>query len=235
MKISKIVFLTLSYNFRLKSFRKANITKSCGISAYTVFQFLLILIFQDKNLFRFLNSKCKYLVVSKNTYYRFLNNTSFNWIRFILLLSAKVPHIFCTLIRLKQVKVFEDFLVKHNRSKTVGLLTWIYGYVEHKYQKGFNMFTLGWSDSYSFISVGFHLLSFAKKSNHYQEIFDKIDHQTNGYKTRGKNLLAKLEAVILLIQRVLATDIQADYNIKISNKYKILYIFIILISKSLVI
>lgn len=34
--------------------RKANITKSCGISAYKVFQFLLLLAFQGKNLFRFL-------------------------------------------------------------------------------------------------------------------------------------------------------------------------------------
>ena len=51
--------------------RKANITKSCGISAYEVFQFLLLLVFQGKNLFRFLNSKRMDLAVSKNTYYRF--------------------------------------------------------------------------------------------------------------------------------------------------------------------
>lgn len=41
-----------------KLLRKANITKSCG--------------------------------VSNNTYYRFFNNASFNWARFLLLLSAKV-------------------------------------------------------------------------------------------------------------------------------------------------
>ena len=55
-----------------KLLRRANITKSCGISAYEVFQFLLLLVFQGKNLFRFLNSKRKDLAVSKNTYYRFL-------------------------------------------------------------------------------------------------------------------------------------------------------------------
>lgn len=38
-----------------KLFHKSNITKSCGVSAYEVFQFLLLLIFQGKNLFRFLN------------------------------------------------------------------------------------------------------------------------------------------------------------------------------------
>lgn len=54
-----------------KLLRKSNITKSCGISAYEVFQFLLMLVFQGKNLFRFLNSKRKEQAVSKNTYYRF--------------------------------------------------------------------------------------------------------------------------------------------------------------------
>ena len=40
-----------------KPMRKSNIKKSCGVSAYEVFQFLLLLVFQGKNLFRFLNSK----------------------------------------------------------------------------------------------------------------------------------------------------------------------------------
>ena len=70
--------------------RKSNISKSCEISAYEVFQFLLLLVFQGKNLFRFLNSKHRDLAVSKNTYYRFLNEASFNWKKFLLLLSAKV-------------------------------------------------------------------------------------------------------------------------------------------------
>ena len=52
-----------------KILKKSNIAKSCGISAYEVFQFLLLLVFQGKNLFRFLNSKYKDQAVSKNTYY----------------------------------------------------------------------------------------------------------------------------------------------------------------------
>ena len=59
-----------------KLLRKSNISKSCGVSAYEIFQFLLLLVFQGKNLFRFLNSKRKDQAVSKNTYYRFLNEVS---------------------------------------------------------------------------------------------------------------------------------------------------------------
>lgn len=196
-----------------KLMRKANITKSCGISAYEVFQFLLLLVFQGKNLFRFLNSKRKDLAVSKNTYYRFLNDASFNWTKFLLLLSAKVTSAFSRLTRPERVKVFvlDDSVIRRNRSKAVELLARVYDHVEHKYQKGFTLLTLGWSDGYSFAPVGFNLLSSAKKSNRYQEISDKTDHRTNGYKTRKESMLAKPDAAILLIQRALAAGIQADY------------------------
>ena len=196
-----------------KLMRKSNITKSCGVSAYEVFQFLLLLVFQGRNLFRFLNSKRKEQAVSKNTYYRFLNDTSFNWTKFLLLLAAKVTSAFSRLTRPERVKVFvlDDSVVKRNRSKAVELLARVYDHVEHKYQKGFTLLTLGWSDGYSFVPVGFNLLSSAKKNNRYQEISDKIDHRTNGYKTRKESMFAKPDAAILLIQRALAAGIRADY------------------------
>lgn len=193
--------------------RKSNITKSCGVPAYEVFQFLLLLVFQGKNLFRFLNSKRKELAVSKNTYYRFLNSTSFNWTRFLLLLAAKVTSAFNSLTRPERVKVLvlDDSVIKRNRSKAVELLARVYDHVEHKYQKGFTMLTLGWSDGYSFVPVGFNMLSSGKKSNRYQEISDQIDHRTNGYKNRRESLLAKPEAAALLVKRALNAGIEADY------------------------
>jgi hypothetical protein len=38
-----------------------------------------MLVFHGKNLFRSLESKHSDYTVSKNTYYRFLSNPSFNW------------------------------------------------------------------------------------------------------------------------------------------------------------
>ena len=196
-----------------KLLRKANITKNCGVPAYEVFQFLLLLVFQGRNLFQFLNSKRKQQAVSKNTYYRFLNDASFNWARFLLLLSAKVTSVFSNLTRRERVKVLvlDDSVVRRSRSKAVELLARVYDHVEHKYQKGFTMLTLGWSDGYSFVPVGFNLLSSAKKSNRYQEISDKIDRRTNGYKARKESLLAKPDAALLLIRRALNAGIKADY------------------------
>lgn len=135
--------------------RKANIKKSCGVPAFEVFRFLLLLVFQGKNLFRFLDSKKKELAVSKNTYYRFLNETTFSWARFLLLLAVKVIQIFSSLTRPQRVKVLvlDDSIVKRNRSKAVELLARVYDHVAQTYQKGFTMLALGWSDGYSFVNA----------------------------------------------------------------------------------
>ena len=196
-----------------KLLRKANITKNCGIPAYEVFQFLLLLVFQGKNLFRFLNSKHKDQAVSRNTYYRFLNETSYNWNRFLLLLAAKVTAIFDRLTRRERVKVLilDDSVIKRNRSKKVELLARIYDHVEHKFQKGFMLPALGWSDGYSFIPVGFNMLSSASESNRYQEMSADIDRRSNGYKVGKESLIAKTDAAVMLIQRALNAGIQADY------------------------
>ncbi len=196
-----------------KLLRQSNITKNCGIPAFEVFQFLLLLVFQGKSLFRFLNSKHKDQAVSKNTYYRFLSETSYNWKKFLLLLAVKVTTAFDRLTKPNRVKAFvlDDSVVKRNRSKKVELLARVYDHVEHKFQRGFSMLALGWTDGYSFVPVGFNMLSSANKSNRYQKISDNIDHRTNGYKCRKDSMLSKPEAAVKLIQNALDEGIMADY------------------------
>ena len=132
-----------------KLLRASNIVKSCGVPAFEVFQFLLLLVFQGKNLFRFLNSKHKDQAVSKNTYYRFLNETSYNWYKFLLLLAAKVTSAFDALTRPERIKVLvlDDSIFSRNRSKAVELLARVYDHVSHQFMKGYTMLTLGWSES----------------------------------------------------------------------------------------
>lgn len=196
-----------------KLLRRANITKSGGVSAYEVFQFLLLLVFQGKNLFRFLNSKHKEQAVSKNTYYRFLNKVSYNWSRFLMLLAVKVTSAFDRLTRPERVNVLilDDSVIKRNRSKKMELLARVYDHVEHKFQKGFTLLTLGWSDGYSFVPTGFNLLSSASESNRYNEVSDSIDHRTNGYKVRKASMMHKTDAAIQLIRNALTAGIKADY------------------------
>ena len=181
-----------------KLLRKSNITKSCGVSAYEIFQFLLLLVFHGKNLFKFLNSKHRKLAVFKNTYYRFLNEVSYNWSRFLLLLAVKVTTAFDRLTRPERIKVLilDDSVIKRNRSKSVELLARVYDHVEHRFQRGFTLLTLGWSDGYSFIPTGFNMLSSSSASNRYNEIDSTVDHRTNGYRFRKESMRHKTDAAI---------------------------------------
>lgn len=62
-----------------KLLHQSGIRKASGVSAYEVFKFLLLLVFEGKKLYRYLDSKRADKAVSKNTYYRLLNESTFNW------------------------------------------------------------------------------------------------------------------------------------------------------------
>ncbi|MBS6063267.1 IS4 family transposase [Criibacterium bergeronii] len=193
--------------------RNSNISKSCGVPVSVLFNFLLLLAFQGKNLFRFLNSNRKEKANSKNTYYRFLSNNSYNWIKFLSLLSCKVISYFSHLTKPDRVKAFviDDSVFKRNCSKNVELLAKVFDHAGHSFVKGFTMLTLGWTDGYSFVPVGFNLLSSAKESNRYQEANDKLDKRSNGYKIRKQSMLSKPKATIKLLKNALDSGIIAEY------------------------
>lgn len=129
------------------------------------------------------------------------------------MLAVKVTSVFDRLTRPERIKVLvlDDSVIKRNRSKNVELLAKVYDHVEHRFQKGFTLLTLGWSDGYSFIPVGFNLLSSASQSNRYQEISETVDHRSNGYKARKESMMSKTDAAILLVKKALSAGITADY------------------------
>ena len=196
-----------------KLLQKANIRKACGVSVVELFQFLLMLAFYGKNLFRVLTSDHKRTEISKNTFYRFLNTPTYNWKRFLVLLAVRVTDAFGKLTNSNRVKVLilDDSVTPRQRSKAVELLARIHDHVFNRYVKGFNMLTLGWSDGFSFVPVAFNLLSSAKPKNRYQEASNAIDHRTSGWKARMDSMLTKPEAAFQMIKYALDMGIKADY------------------------
>lgn len=149
---------------------------------------------------------------SKNTYYRFLENDSFSWTRLLFLLAAKVTSYFQSLCNPSRRGLFviDDSTIHRGRNKKADILARTYDHVTGKYCKGFTLLTLGWTDSFSFIPVSFNLLSSAKKENRYNEISDRIDHRTNGYKACKESLMQKPDAVILMLERALELGVCAQ-------------------------
>ncbi|MDK2904635.1 MAG: hypothetical protein PWR12_711 [Eubacteriaceae bacterium] len=193
--------------------RESGIRKAQGVRVIEVFEFLLLLVFQGKNLYRYLDSKHREEAVSKNTYYRFLNTATYNWRRFLSSLSARVIAAFTRLTQAERVKVLilDDSVISRNRSKQVELLAKLYDHAEHRYIKGFTMLALGWSDGFSFVPVDFAMMSSANPNNRFKGVTESIDKRTSGYKRRKEAVRKKNDVAVEMISRALKQGIQANY------------------------
>jgi hypothetical protein len=193
--------------------RQAGIRKSKGIPVLEVFKFLVLLVFQGKNLYRFLASFRSKAEFSKNSVYRMLNGQKYNWRRFIHSLSAKVIGFISPLTGPERVKVLilDDTIIPRNRSKKVELLAKVHDHTSMKFKKGFSLLTVGWSDGYSFVPTDFAMLSSANKTNRYQEINKNIDKRSNGYKRRIESMQRKSDTAVNLIKNSLNQGIEANY------------------------
>jgi len=193
--------------------RQAGIRKSYGFSSFVVFQILFQMVFQGLSLLRLLESKRGENLPHKDVYYRFLNDSQFNWRRFYLLVCAKVIGFFETLTSSKRIRVFiiDDSPFGRERSKKVELLAKVYDHVSGKFIRGFQLLTLGWSDGFSFVPVDFALMSSAKEENRYHEAQEGIDKRLSGYKRRQEAVLAKPKVALQMLKRALQEGLRADY------------------------
>lgn len=171
--------------------RQSNIRKDKGVCLNTLFQFLLSLVFSGKNLYRLLESAQAPVEIGKDTVYRLLNSGTANWRRFLLLLSTRV--IVERLLPLtdettSKVLIADDTLYGRGRSKRVELLARVHDHNTNRYERGFRMLTLGWSDGNSFVPMMLSMLSSAKEENRLAPMRDGIDKRTNGYKRRQESM-----------------------------------------------
>lgn len=197
----------------LKHLRIAGITKSFGFSCAYIFQLIFCMIFENKNWFRMLESKKATDIPAKDTVYRFLNQSTFNWRRFLLSLVASVIGKVSKLTRHDRPKVLilDDSSYDRNRSKHVELLARCFDHASQKmrFYKGFRMLTLGWSDGATFLPVDFSLLS--SKKSQINGISENIDKGSSGYKRRKEALQTAPEQIPGMIARAMNSGIDASY------------------------
>ena len=197
----------------LKHLRKAGITKTFGFSCSYLFQLVFCLIFQHKNWFSLKDSKKADRYPAKDAVYRFLNQPTFNWRRFLLSFSASTIQKVDRLTDHTRPKVFivDDSAFDRNRSKKVELLARCFDHASQKmkFYKGFRMLTLGWSDGSTFMPVDFSLLS--SKKAQLNGISSDIDKRTSGYKRRINALQTAPEQIPDMIHRALSSGIEASY------------------------
>jgi hypothetical protein len=208
-RFSKL-FVTLHIG---KTLRQAGISKSFGLSSLAIFQILFSLVFEGKNWFRLLESDRAADLPGKDVIYRFLNQASFGWRRFLHALSLRIVRHFETLISANRVRVFivDDSVLSRNRSKKAELLARVFDHSTGKFTKGYTMLTLGWSDGFSFAPLDFVMLSSAKLANRLCGIASNLSKRSHGYKRRMEAFSRKPDAVVALLDRALRAGFTADY------------------------
>lgn len=196
-----------------KALRHAGISKSFGISSLAIFQIVFSLVFQGKSWFRLLESERGADLPGKDVVYRFLNQPSFAWRRFLQMLSLRIVGHFESLISSKRVRVFivDEYVLSRNRSKKAELLARVFDHAAGKYIKGYTKLTLGWSDGFSFAPLDFVMLSSAKLANRFSEMVSHLSKRSHGYKRRMESFSCKPDAVADLLDRALKAGFTADY------------------------
>lgn len=206
----KLIFKELNM---FKHLRNAGIKKFVGYPCSYIFQLIFCLIFENKNLFQMLKSKKAGDIPGKDTMYRFLNRSTFNWRRFLLLLAAHTIGKVSKLTRHDRPKVFivDDSSYDRNRSKKVELLARCFDHASQKmrFYKGFRMLTLGWSDGATFLPIDFSLLS--SKKSRINGISETVDKRSSGYKRRMEALQSAPEQIPDMIARAMKNGIDASY------------------------
>ncbi|MDT3700873.1 MAG: transposase [Thermincola sp.] len=204
------IFSTLQLGRILRS---VGIKKSFGLSSLAVFQIIFTLVFQDRNLFRLLQSERGQSMPGKDVIYRFLNYPKYAWRRFLHELSRSVVQYFEGLTSSDRIQVFivDDSVLHRNRSKKAELLARVHDHTIGRFIRGYSMLTLGWSDGFSFAPIDFVMLSSAKAENRHCEMQENLDKRTHGYKRRIEALLRKPDAVVQMLQNALSEGFSADY------------------------
>ena len=162
---------------------QSNIRKARGVGVLKVFTFLLMVVFTGKSLNQLID---KGEFAGKNdVFYRFMNSTSANWLRFIHLLAssfvARLKGFFSDHVG---VLVIDDTLHKRNRSKNVELLTRVRDHNDGRYYRGFRCLTLCFQIANAIVPVGFRILSSVSEKTRINGSRSDLDKRSNGYKIR---------------------------------------------------
>lgn len=186
-----------------KLLKQSNFYKEAGIPCVSVLKTIFTLVFTERNLYRTLATQPDKIGFSKNTAYRFLNSTTYNWVKLLRLIAESIVLKIDETTSADRAKVLivDDSLYDRNRSKKVELLAKVYDHSVHKYVKGFKMLTVGWSDGRTFIPAAFSLLSSQKESNRLCESGIK-DRRTAAFKRRQLAISKSTDVLIELIKSI---------------------------------
>jgi len=205
--------LSLMHEIKLGTILKQSHFKkrSTGAGVYGVLLHLVYMLLMNKRQSAFIKQSAH--AYGKDTYYRFLGSTRYNW-RKLLLLSTQAL--------LKKIQPLQkhadpsllilDDTVEIKRGKKIeaGSKS-LWSNKEGRKVKGINIVSLNWTDTYTTFQVDFALATNRTRLIAHENFAKKLHHRSNAYARRVETTLGKNQLAMQMLKRALEAGIDAEY------------------------
>ena len=191
---------------------RSNFYKEKGVKPIELLKYMVGLVFRHTNIY--LDTKySKQTQMGKNTIYRFLSSTVYDWCKLLYLTAMNVIAFIIPLTsdNRKNVLIADDTLYSRSRSKKVDMLTKVYDHVTGKFVKGFKLLTLAWSDGNTTIPLKYRHIVSTNDKMVINRIPDNIDKRTRSYKLRRLAQQDQNEALFELLDNINLKALKVGY------------------------
>lgn len=199
IKISKIL---IQSNF---------IKRNIGFAPFQILLHFIYMLVMNKRQSAFLKQSSDSF--GKDTYYRFLKDTRYNWRKLLLLSTAALVRKLASLQTKDDHRLLIiDDTVEPKRGKQIeGSCKSIYSNKEHRCVSGINIVSLNYTDTHSTFQLDFSLRLNDSRRREICDFTNIAHHKSNTHKRRLEGLDGKNSIALDMVQRALNHGIQADY------------------------
>lgn len=192
--------------------KSANFVKKReGASPYLVMLHFVYMLVMNKKIATFMSQSNDSL--KKDTYYRLLQNSNYNWRKLLSLTNVKILKLLHKVQDPKAVKVFIiDDTVEGKTGKYVeGSRDALWSNKEKRTIRGINVVSLNYSDGYSNFMLDFAINMGNYARVKFEEFTQELDFRTTAYKRRLEIMDGKSKIAIDMVKRAVKSGIYADY------------------------
>ena len=191
--------------------RKCNAQKEKGVPAIQIFKYKLCNVFADRSMYMQQRTGSFQELFSKNTFYRFMNSSRTNWMKFTTLLSKSVIDTLEPLTDEDRVNAFivDDSLFERTSCRKTELGSKVFDHVSMRYTKGFRLMALSWTDGNTLVPINSTLLASSKEQN-ILGVQKKYDGRSLAGRRRKLAQMKGTDAMLELIRTAQAAGHKAD-------------------------
>ena len=189
--------------------RACNAQKEKGVPVTRIFKYKLCNVFTGRSMYMQQRTGSFHESFSKNTFYRFLNSTKTNWLKFTTLLSKAVADTIEPLTGSDRINAFvvDDSLFERTSCKKTELGSKVFDHASMRYTKGYRLMTLGWTDGNTFLPINSSLLASSKTSN----LIGPQQHYDGRSLAGQRRKLAQMKGTSVMVE-LLKTALNAGYK-----------------------